>query len=144
MMVRKSAFEKYGFYDEKIRYWQEYELTMRLAQHSPFFFVNEVLMVFRVDTGEKQRLTNRFDGWRKSVHYIYRKHRKLIFSLPFSYQIDLILLYLWEAAKRSQSSGKKLHYYFYRNVKRIINGPRKFLLKIKKRYENRKSNCMLP
>lgn len=130
MMVRKSAFEKYGYYDENVRYWQEYELSMRLAQHSSFYFVNEILMVFRVDSSEKQRLTNRFDGWRESVHYIYRKHRRTIFALPFSSQIDLILLYLWEACKRCQLSGKKYHYFFYRNLKRIINGPRKLWRKL--------------
>lgn len=132
MMIRKSALEEYGYYDDKLRYWQEYELSMRLAQHSPIYFVNEVLMVFRVDTSEKQRLTNRIDGWRKNAHYIYRKHFKTICKLPFSIKVDLLLLYLWEAGKRCQSSGKKWQYIFYRNMKRLINGPKKLWSRLKK------------
>ena len=130
MMVRKSALEKYGYYDDKLRYWQEYELSMRLAQHSPFYFVNEVLMVFRVDKSEKQRLTNRFDGWRKNAHYIYRKHASLIFKLPFSIKIDAFLLYLGEASMRSKSAKKMFAYLFYRNVKRIFTVPRKIRKKL--------------
>lgn len=130
MMIRKSALLECGLFDEKLRYWQEYELTMRLAQHSPFFYVNEVLLVFRVDKTDKQRLTNRFDGWRKSTHYIYRKHFSSIINLPFSLKIDLIMQYLFEAMSRCQSSNKKLLYLFYRNVKRLINGPIKLRKKI--------------
>ena len=133
MMIRKSALEQYGYYDENLRYWQEYELSIRLAQHSPFYFVNEVLMVFRVDKSEKQRLTNRFDGWRKNAHYIYHKHRLLIMKLPISIQIDFLLLYIGEAAMRSKSSGKKFAYLWYRNVKRLINGPRKLIRKFSRR-----------
>lgn len=132
MMIRKSALEKYGYYDDKLRYWQEYELSIRLAQHSTFYYVNEVLMVFRVDKSEKQRLTNRFDGWRKNAHYIYRKHASLLFRLPFTIKMDALLLYLGEASMRSKSAGKTLAYLFYRNAKRLFNAPRKIRKKLSK------------
>jgi len=125
MMVRKSALEKYGYYDDELRYWQEYELVIRIAQHSPIYFVNEVLMVFRVDKNEKQRLTNRFDGWRKNTHYIYRKHAVLVRKLPFSIKLDALLLYLGEASMRSKSSGRKGLYLWYRNICRVLKAPRK-------------------
>ena len=132
MLIRKSALDTYGYYDENLRYWQEYELTMRLAQHSYFFYVNEVLLVFRVDKGEKQRLTNRLDGWRKNAHYIYKKHFSIVRRLPHSLKLDLIMQFLFEACVRSQASGKKWTYLYYRNVKRLINGPRKLMNKIRK------------
>lgn len=126
MMIRKSALDMYGFYDENLRYWQEFELNVRLAQYSPFYFVNEVLMVFRVDKTEKQRLTNHYYGWRKSLYYIYHKHKKIIKKLPLSYKIDFVLLCLNEAAMRCKAANMMILYYFYRNLKRIINGLRKF------------------
>ena len=90
-------------------------------------------MVFRVDKTEKQRLTNRFDGWRDNVHYIYRKHRSLIKKLPISIQVDFLLLYMGEAAMRSRAAGKTITYLWYRNVKRLINGPRKLLKKLNRK-----------
>ena len=37
-----------GLFDENLRFWQEYEPTIRLAQRKPFYFVNEVLVAFIV------------------------------------------------------------------------------------------------
>ena len=46
-------------FDENIRFWQEYELSIRLAQRKPFVYVNEPLSIYRVDRNDTQRLTNK-------------------------------------------------------------------------------------
>ena len=130
MMVRRDAFEKYGYLNENLRAWCEYEFTIRLAQHSNFYFVNEVLLVFRVDKREKQRLTNNFDGWYESAKLIRKTHKSLLKQQKFTIQLEAYLLFLGEASSRAETSGLKYKYLYYRNLKRLINGPRKLLIKL--------------
>lgn len=56
---------------------------MRLAQVSPFYFVDEVLAVYRVDTKDTGRLTNKYNEWLKAVDYIYTKHKNIIRNYLF-------------------------------------------------------------
>lgn len=50
ILAKRRALFDVGLFDENLRFWQEYELTIRLAQRKPFYFVNEPLSVYRVDT----------------------------------------------------------------------------------------------
>ena len=75
ILVKKDALIDIGLFDENLKFWQEYELTIRLAQRGPFYYAWKDLVVYRVDTSDKNRLTNKFDEWRKAVRYIYTKHR---------------------------------------------------------------------
>ena len=74
IMVNRDKLIEVGLFDEKIRFWQEYELTMRIAQISEFYFVDEVLAVYRINRNDNRRLTNKYDEWLKAVDYIYKKH----------------------------------------------------------------------
>lgn len=49
ILAKRQALIDVGLFDESLRFWQEYELTIRMAQRKPFYFVNEVLSVYRID-----------------------------------------------------------------------------------------------
>lgn len=58
ILASRQALINVDFFDESLRYWQEYELTIRLAQRHPFYFINECLCVYRINVGDTDRLTN--------------------------------------------------------------------------------------
>ena len=113
ILVRRDALFGIGLFDENLRFWQEYELTIRLAQRLPFFFVNEPLSVYRVDICDVQRLTNKFYEWKNAVRYIHAKHAELYAKLN-AWEHYKVWHMIWEdAARRSKSSGLKWHYIMY-------------------------------
>lgn len=125
ILVRRDALFDVGLFDENLRFWQEYELTIRLAQRLPFFFVNEPLSVYRVDTYDTQRLTNKFYEWEKAVSYIHAKHAELYARLN-AWERYKVRHMIWEdAAKRSKSSGLTWHYILYVLLCVPLNGLRK-------------------
>lgn len=68
ILFRRQSLLDVGLFDENLRFWQEYELTIRPAQRKPFYFVNEPLAVYRIDDGDRNRLTSL--RWRYYVYYI--------------------------------------------------------------------------
>jgi len=74
ILVRRSALESIGLFDENLRFWQEYEMMIRLSLCGDFDFVNEVLSVYRIDKTDSNRLTNNFEEWRVAVRTIREKH----------------------------------------------------------------------
>jgi len=80
IMIKRHILEKTGLFDEKLKYWQEYELEMRLSGETPFGVVRENLVLYRIIRTDKQRLTNNINGWDDAVNYINRKHKLLIAS----------------------------------------------------------------
>ena len=105
ILVKKSALLEVGLFDENLRFWQEYELTIRLAQRSPFFFVNEPLLVYRVDTNDAGRLTNKYHEWWDAVGYIHKKHKKLYARLSFKEMRFSKLLVYNDALVRAKTCG---------------------------------------
>ena len=111
ILVARNALFEVGLFDESLHFWQEYELMIRLAQRSPFYFVNEILCVYRIDVKDKQRLTNLYLPWQNAVRYIYQKHRKLYLRLSPIERVRVHLRILVDAAKRCKASGFKCKYY---------------------------------
>lgn len=99
ILVKKSALLEIGLFDENLKFWQEYELTIRLAQRKPFFYINEPLVVYRIDKNDGNRLTNKYQEWREAVIYIRKKHANLYnqLSLVERYKVQNLI---WEDAER--------------------------------------------
>lgn len=108
IMARRDLLEKVGAFDINVRYWQEYELSIRLAQLTEFYAVNECLYVYRIDEQDKNKLTNKFDAWKDSAHYIHQKHKALYAKLPLAAKIDASRLYNGEACSRAKKAGLTL------------------------------------
>lgn len=115
MMVSREALFDVGLYDEKLAFWQDYELTIRCAQRKPFYYVNEPLCVYRKDVNDDQRLTNKYWGWKKAVKYIHQKHRDLYKRLTLKEKLKVKVL-VWEDAyfNRCNSSELKWRKRYYR------------------------------
>lgn len=132
ILAKRSALLDVGLFDENLRFWQEYELTIRLAQRKPFYFVNEVLSVYRVDTGDKQRLTNKYGQWREAVRYIHEKHSGLYARLNAVERLRVRLLIMGDAAMRCKSVGLTAKYYRLRLCSRFLGLPFRIIDKIRK------------
>lgn len=116
ILVKKSALIEVGLFDESLRFWQEYELTIRLAQRQPFYFVNEILSVYRVDEKDKQRLTNKYKQWKDSAQYIYKKHVNLFQNLNIFEKLEVKTLYTREAANRAKRVNLIPQYFMYKSI----------------------------
>ena len=113
VLVKRQALLDVGLFDENLRFWQEYELTIRLAQRKPFYFVNEPLVVYRVDEGDPNRLTNQYYAWRDAVKYIHNKHTSLYSRLNIYERLKVQHLVCRESMRRCRRAGLRWRYYFY-------------------------------
>lgn len=127
IMVRKSLFDKVGLFDENIRYWQEYELSIRMAQKTPFYAVDECLYVYRMDEADPNRLTNKYDTWKDSTQYIRHKHRNLYKKAPPSVRLDSLRLYYGEAINRGRRNGLRFEPCLYKIITFALKRIRKII-----------------
>jgi len=96
-----------GLFDENLRFMQDYELSIRLAQRSHFHYVDDFLSVYRVNNYDPARLSNQFLPWCKAVLYIFRKHRKLYASMPLREQAACLKLFGADAYYRAKKTVKQ-------------------------------------
>lgn len=105
ILARRDAIIAVRLFDESLQFWQEYELLIRLAQRKPFHFVHEPTFIYRVDTCDQQRLTNKYFEWRHAVRQIHRKHRRLYARLTLQ-ELLLAQRMVWvDAINRSLVCG---------------------------------------
>jgi len=110
ILTEKQLLSDIGMFDEEINFWQDYELTIRAAQATPFYFVDEILCVYRVDQQDRQRITNKYNGWNHTIHYIYEKHRTLYEKLSLTEKIRRKKIWIRDATKRCKQERLKGKY----------------------------------
>lgn len=113
ILAKRQVILDVGMFDESLKFWQEYELTIRLAQRKPFYFVNEPISVYRVDLRDKHRLTNKYYEWKDTVAQIHEKHRLLYSKLSFRERLHVRLLVCLDARMRCRTCGLTMLYYWY-------------------------------
>ena len=86
-IVRRDLLIQVGLFDEELRFWQDFELLVRLAQVSAFINCCETLTIIRDDHQEKGRLTNNYYDWLKAIKFINKKHKVLYSNAPIKYRI---------------------------------------------------------
>lgn len=87
IMVKRNVLEDVGLFDEQLKAWQEYELTIRILQKYRAKKIPENLVLYRINLKDKNRNTNKIVSWEKSVKLIEDKHSILFKSLTFSERI---------------------------------------------------------
>lgn len=113
ILVTRQALFDVGLFDENLRFWQEYELTIRLAQRNSFYFVDEILCIYRIDLKDKYRLTNLYTPWCNAVRYVLEKHKDLFCKLNIA-EKGRVYLHIWaDASKRCKASGLRSKFYWY-------------------------------
>ena len=136
ILVKRRALLDVGLFDERLGFWQEYELTIRLAQRKPFYFVNEPISVYRVDRQDKKRLTNKYEPWKTAVCYIYRKHARLYSKLNFIERLQVYILYLNDASHRCKGSKLNRKYYILYTQWFILSFPFRVIHKLRKIFKS--------
>jgi glycosyltransferase involved in cell wall biosynthesis len=121
LLVKRSALVGVGMFDENLKFWQEYELTIRLAQKFFFYYAWKDLVVYRVDISDKNRLTNKYKDWLNAVKYIHNKHKVLYLNLNLREKVYVKRLFWTDAIRRCNNSGLKLHVKYYRLLLRFSN-----------------------
>lgn len=116
ILAKREALFEVGLFDESLKFWQEYELTIRLAQRKPFYFVNEPISIYRIDLNDKQRLTNKYYEWRDTVRLIHTKHKDLYQQLNWKERYNVQVLVWSDAAMRCKTCGLKRLYYGYKSL----------------------------
>lgn len=134
ILVKRDALLEIGLFDENLQFWQEYELTIRLAQRKPFYFVNEPLSVYRIDRNDKQRLTNKYEQWKEAVQYIHIKHANLYAQLNFLEHCKVKLLVMGDAVNRCKSVGLMKKYYVLYPTWFLLSFPFRLMNKIRKQF----------
>ena len=125
ILAKREALFEVGLFDESLKFWQEYELTIRLAQRKPFYFVNEPISIYRIDFNDKQRLTNKYYEWRDTVRLIHTKHKDLYQQLNWKERINVQILVWSDAAMRCKTCGLKRLYYGYKSLLMAVSLCRK-------------------
>lgn len=74
MVVKKSILLDLNGFDEELKAWQEYDLCIRLADKTLIGYVNDPLIIYRIISSDKNRVSNNFYGWKKSVNYMEKKY----------------------------------------------------------------------
>lgn len=87
IMVKSAVIRDIGGFDEKLNYWQEYELCIRILQNTYGGAVKENLVLYRDIKKDKNRLSNRIKGWEYAVEYIENKHCKSINNLSIEEKV---------------------------------------------------------
>ena len=119
MMVRKSLLDLVGGFDENVKYWQEYELSLRLIQVTKIGLIYDCLSVANRDLSVK-RLTSQFDSWNETIDYINQKHLDLYNLLSEEGRYKKQEIYYREAAYRVSVVGdKELMKEYYRKAYQI-------------------------
>lgn len=110
ILVKRDALIKVGCFDECLNFWQEYEMTIRLAQIGKFEFTREKLCIYRKDVSDKNRLTNKYYEWINSVRYIYETHKKKYDNLNCLDKLYVRKTFYGDASGRAKRCGLKLIY----------------------------------
>ncbi len=133
ILTKRDALFEVGLFDENLKFWQEYELTIRLAQRKSFYFVNDILSVYRVDIQDSNRLTNKFFEWLDSVDYIHNKHKKLYSKLSFFDKLRVKYLVWQDAKARCKTANLKFRYIKYYCLTLLFHIPKQIRLLFMKR-----------
>lgn len=152
MMFRRDVLDKVNYFDEKLNYWQEYDLTIRVCQISKVAFLDECLILYRVNKKDKNRKTNHFDSWLETTQYINHKYSDLINKLTNDEKKKVKALVFYDAANRCDAIGdKKRKKYYYKEIyklnptlknyiKYVFNIDKNSLIKLRTKVKELKDN----
>ena len=77
MLVLHQLIDDVGCFDEQLKAWQEYDLSIRLLQITKAAVVRENLIIYRVQKSDKNRNTNNIQKWIKSAKIVETKYADL-------------------------------------------------------------------
>ena len=116
----RALLEKVGNFDERLTFWQEYELCIRLAQVAEFYFVPEALVICLDEVNNKARVSNKVLNWKENTSYIRNKHKALYDDLTFKENWAYHATLMKDAFRRHQRAGKKFKAFYYGVLRLVV------------------------
>jgi tetratricopeptide (TPR) repeat protein len=89
MLLKKSCFEKAGFFDEDIPYGEDYDMWIRIATDFEFDFAPEPLAKYRIHPNS---ITKNYAKVINGIGKILSKHRSLFARNKRAYSNHMLLL----------------------------------------------------
>ena len=129
ILVKKELLEKIRGFDEKLKFWQEYEMCMRLLQITKAKIVRENLVLYRIFENDKNRLSNKISGWEEAVAYILDKHKILYSKLTKEEEAQRKIYLYIDGINRAKKAGSRKHIMKYMWYTIKDSGTRKVFLK---------------
>ncbi len=109
ILVKKELLEKIQGFDENLKFWQEYEMCIRLLQNTRAKLVRENLVIYRIFEGDKNRLSNKIEGWEEAVAYILDKHKELYDKLTKEEEAQRRIYLYIDGISRAKKAGSRKH-----------------------------------
>lgn len=81
IMAKKDIVVHAGMFDEDLKFWQEYDLCIRLCQLCKVGCVEETLVDILHSSSDTSRLSIKIDGWLEAVKYVDLKYKEEIDGL---------------------------------------------------------------
>ncbi|MCF0216403.1 MAG: glycosyltransferase family 2 protein [Fibrobacteraceae bacterium] len=116
----RNLLDLVGNFDERLTFWQEYELCIRLAQVAEFYFVPEALVVCLDEVNSAARVSNKVLNWKENTSYIRNKHKVLYDELTFVENWAYHATLMKDAFRRHQRAGKKFKSFYYGVLRLLI------------------------
>ena len=113
IMFRRDLLLSVGGFDTLLKYWQEYELSMRLCQITKIDFVDMPLVKYRLDYSDSARKSSRYEQWVPVPQQIYNKHKSLYSRLNIAQKMMYWYMYYNDAYRRCLFSDNE--FYLWKN-----------------------------
>lgn len=123
ILAKRDALIAIGLFDERLSFWQETELLIRLAQREAIYFIDEPLCVYRKNISDKNRLSNKHYEWVDAIKYIHKKHASLYAQLSVYERFLSWMTVISDAKNRSRNAGLCTRYFLYCALYSILNFP---------------------
>ena len=105
VMIRKNVLDKAGVFDDELKFWQEYDLIIRICQHGEVGCIKESLVDILHSSSDPSRLSIKIDGWLNAVEYINNKYEDQINKLTEEQVNARNLMIYNDAANRCEAAG---------------------------------------
>lgn len=86
-LFRRSVLEKIGWFNSTLRFSSDYDLCIRIAQHSPIAHIPQPLAMFRMHTASKSQ-NSKWKMWKEALEISYKYSGRRYFSLYSRYLVD--------------------------------------------------------
>ena len=116
ILCTRSLLLEIGMFDDRLSSWQDYDLTIRAAQKSDIYMVEEPLVVYRKDVRAKGRISNDYGLWLSSARRVHNKYKQLYSELDIDKKVQAWAYFHRSGMVRSKRSGLKLRYLWHTAV----------------------------
>lgn len=119
LMAKTDLVRQVGCFDESVKFWQEYDLCIRLCQVTTVGCAREPLMELMHDFGDPARLSNKFFEWVDAVKQQNKRYDHLIKQMSEIDQKMRWRMIYYDAVIRCDAMGdkKRMRHYLYKIYK---------------------------